>query len=246
MTTIDPDCLWGCLLGVWTGCGGSARLPRPPSGRSGPGAGLPFASPARVTTAALAVPSLCLQLDVRLPLPSLSWLTVPLGGTLPSDGKLRCWSPHACVAVAVVIAVVAVAAVVVVAVVAVAAAVVVAVVAVAAAVIVAVVAVATAVVVAAVADAAAIIIAAVVGAAAVIVAAVAGAAAVVVAAVAGAAAVIVAAVAGAAAVVVVARPRSGTRPREALVSPELNGLPAFVLVVSVSWLAGLAAALSCG
>ena len=146
-----------------------------------------------------------------LPLPSLSWLAVPLGGTLPGDGKRRCWSPHACVAVAVVIAVVAGVAAVVVAVVAVAAAVVVAVVAVAAAVVVAVVAVAAVVVVAAVAGAAAVVavaaavvVAAVAGAAAVIVAAVAGAAAVVVAAIAGAAAVVVAAVAGAAAVVVAA------------------------------------------
>ena len=53
---------------------------------------------------------LCLQLDVRLPLPSLSWLAAPLGSALPGDGKLRCWSPRACVAVAVVFAVVAVAA----------------------------------------------------------------------------------------------------------------------------------------
>ena len=68
--------------------------------------------------------SFCLQLDVRLPLPSLSWLAAPLGGALPGDGKLRCWSPHACVAVAVVFAVVADAAAVAVAVVAVAAAVV--------------------------------------------------------------------------------------------------------------------------
>ena len=154
--------------------------------------------------------SFCLQLDVRLPLPSLSWLAAPLGGALPGDGKLRCWSPHACVAVAVVFAVVADAAAVAVAVVAVAAAVVMAAVAVAAAVMVAAVAVAAAVVVV------------VVGAAAVIVV-----------------------VAGAAAVVV-ARPRTRTRPREAPVSPELNGSHAFVLAVSVSWLAGLAAALSCG
>ena len=140
VTTIDPDRLWGCLLGSGPAVGvaldfrahplgdrvlGPGFLSRLPRGSSPP----PLLSHPFACSSTSACP---------LPLPSLSWLAVPLGGTLPGDGKLRCWSPHACVAVAVVIAVVAGVAAVVVAVVAVAAAVVVAVVAVAAAVVVAV------------------------------------------------------------------------------------------------------------